>query len=433
MLAGWPNGYGLMDPAAIPPPGMYSMQRAGVPVNLKTALQVDAVMIACRVISNALTALGDPLAYKTALSADNLPYKEYVAEQPSILTDTWAPGIFQFDGMARTIMCLALFSEAFWYVLERDRLGYATCLEVLNPALVDMKRDGTIYYGAGTDKQELNPADLVHIPFMALPGAQRGLNTIEYASANLAVCLAALEYGQRWFAQGASPSYILSTEQKLGQTEVERIAEKFLIEHSGLQAAHLPLVVDSGLKVDKVQSTPDEAQFLQTLNSARTVMAAFYGLPAHLVGGTDASTAWGGTMEQQGIQMTLFTLSGYITRLDQAFSSLLPKPLKAALPTSMLMTPDAASLAKLMQMSRVTGTLVANEIRVDYFGKGPKPGGDDLISPLNSNTSPFVGGVFAEEISDDLELPDPNTAATGTAASSGPSSSSTDATANAGA
>lgn len=424
MMAGYPNGYGLQDPAAIPPPGMYSMQRAGVPVTVHTAMQVDSVFTALRVLSNAIIKLGSPRAYTEALDAENRPYRQWLADQPPILTQTYGPGCFQYDGTARTVISMGLFGEAFWYVLERDELQYPTAVEVLNPAFVgdtpekdaNGRPTGRIAYtyGTGANKVPLDPENLVHIPFMAMPGAQRGLNSIEYAGVAYALALAAMEYGQRWFSQGASPSYLLSTEQKLGQEEVKRIAEKFLIEHSGLQAAHLPLVVDQGLKVEKIQSTPDEAQYLNTLEYARRVIAAFFGLPTHLVGGTaDGGNVWGGTVEQQSIQMVAFTLSGYIVRLNEAWSSLLPTATKAALDEEQLIVADAASMSKFVQMTRLTGVMTQNDLRVRMFKLAPKDGGDVLLAPLNSNTSPTVGAVFAEEVADDLGIPDvaPTTAA----------------------
>lgn len=408
MMASWPNGWGWNDPAAIPPPGMYNQQRAGVPVTIHTALQVDSVFTALRVLSNAIIKLGSPRAYTIKLDVDNMPYRAWLADQPPVLSGTWGPGCFQYDGTVRTVMSLGLFGEAFWYVLERDQMQYPSALEVLNPAFVDIRRDGQVFYGSGAGKVPLDTDDLIHIPFLAMPGAQRGLNSIEYAGVAFALALAAMEYGQRWFAQGASPSYLLSTEQKLGQEEVKRIAEKFLIEHSGLQAAHLPLVVDSGLKVDKIQSTPDEAQYLNTLEYARRVIAAWFGLPTHLVGGTaDGGNVWGGTVEQQSIQMVAYTLSGYVIRLNEAYSSLLPAGVNAALDEEQLITTDSASLAKLIQMERLAGVKTANEIRVKTFQLPPAEGGDLLISPLNSNASPPVGAVDAELIEDAEDIAAP--------------------------
>ena len=53
-MCSWPTGWGLNDPSAIPPPGLCSMQRAGVPVTTQTSLQVDSVFTALRVLSNAV-------------------------------------------------------------------------------------------------------------------------------------------------------------------------------------------------------------------------------------------------------------------------------------------------------------------------------------------------------------------------------------------
>jgi HK97 family phage portal protein len=412
-------GAAMTDPAAIPPPGMHSQRRAGVPVTMHTALQVDAVMTSLRVISNAVIKLGDARAYTEALDDDNMPYREWLPDQPKILSETWGPKVFQYDGVSRTVFSLGLFSEAFWYVIEWDDMARPGVLEVLNPAIIEFKRDGTIWYGTGRDKVELNPERLINIPFLAMPGAQRGLNAIEYAGVSFALALAAMEYGQRWFAQGASPSYILSTEQKLGPDEITRIAEKFLVEHSGLQAAHLPLVVDSGLKVEKTQSTPDEAQYLKTLEYARRVIAAYFGLPSHLVGGAAADTTWGGTVEQQALQMTAFTISGYTVRLEQAYGSLLATGHKAALDTSVLELRDATSLAKFIQMVRLTGVETPNEIRVGKLRKRPRPGGAELLTPLNSNTSTPVGEVDAEEIADVLGLDVPDDTSTGSSSTTG--------------
>lgn len=414
MMGSWPNGYGLTDPAAIPPPGLGSQQRAGVPVTVHTALQVDSVMTSLRVLSNMIIKLGDPRAYTEELNADNLPYRQWCAEQPQILTKTWAPGVFQFDGQARTVVSLALFSEAWWYTLEFDRMQRPTALEVLNPAIVETKPDGTIWYGTGSSKVQLDRTRVTHIPFMALPGGQRGLSSIEYEGVAYALALAAMEYGARWFGQGASPSFILSTEQKLGTDEVRRIAEKFMVEHSGLQAAHLPLVVDSGLKVEKVQSTPDQAQFLGTLEYARRVIAAYFGLPSHLVGGAKADSTWGGTVEQQAIQMVATTLSGYTVRLNEAYSSLLPNQpqnIKAALDESAWQATDAKTLGTFGLQMRTAGAITSNELRQRYLFLPPHADGNELLMPLNSNASKAMGAAFADEVDnleDDIDL-DPQT------------------------
>jgi HK97 family phage portal protein len=319
--------------------------------------------------------------------------------------------MFQFDGMSRTIVSMGLFGEAFWYTLLRDNSGYPSALEVLHPAFIKVDQAGPVeaqkynvevgsplyWYGNGVNRKLLPRENVTHIPFLSLPGAARGLNSLEYAGVAYALALAAMEYGQRWFSQGASPSFLLSTDQKLGREEVERIAQKFLVEHSGLQAAHLPLVVDSGLKVQKMSSTPDEAQYLATLEYARSCIAAWFGLPAHLVGGMDdKGGVWGKTVMEQGIQLVDFTLSGYVVRLEEAFSSLLPFGVKAKLNESAIVRSDGLIQAQRILALRTATVATVNDIRVEELKLPPIEGGDDIAAPLASNTAPGATTPIAQ-------------------------------------
>jgi HK97 family phage portal protein len=405
----------MNDPAAIPAPGMFTMQRAGVPVTQHTALQVDVVFTALRVLSNAVIKMGDPRAYKWVIDDHGRPYKSYLPNQPAVLTQTFGPEVFQYDGRARTVVSLGLFGEAFWYILERDFYNQPRTVEVLHPAFVTHefdKQTGAIqwFYGSGVNKKPLERANLIHIPFKAMPGATRGLSSLEFSGINYALALAALEYGQRWFAQGASPSYLLSTDTKLGTEEVKRIAEQFMVEHSGLQSAHLPLVLDGGLKAQKISSTPDEAQYLRTLEYARTCIAAYFGLPGHLVGGSnDKGNVWGKTVEEQGYQMVDFTLSGYIVPLEEAHGRLLPRGTNADFDEKIILRANAADRAAEMIAARTVGTKTKNEIRIYDHDLPPVEGGDDLDAPLNSNTSPAVGLVDADVVAKQEGVTPPTT------------------------
>lgn len=406
MMSSWPNGWGFSDPSAIPPPGLYSQQRAGVPVTAHTSLQVDAVFTCLRVISNAIVKMGNLRQYTEDLDQDNLPYRVWSNPQPIFLQNTFGK-MWQYDGRRRTVMSLGLFGEAFWLTLLRDRLGYATALEVLHPAFVDVKinketGETEYWYGTGVHKVLLESDDVTHIPFMALPGATRGLSSVEYGGVAFALAIAAMEFGQRWFAQGASPSFILSTDQKLGQEEVKRIAEKFLIEHSGLQSAHLPLVADSGLKVQKISSTPDEAQFINTLEYARMCIGSWFGLPSHLLGGlADKGNVWGKTIEEEGFELEDFTFSGYTVPIEEATSSLLPTTKFAAFDMSMIRRANSADLAAEIMALRQTQVATQNDIRVRKLRWPPRPGGDELIAPLASNVAPAQSADKDADAEDD--------------------------------
>jgi len=398
-----------MDPSAIPPPGMFNQQRAGVVVTQHTLLQVDVVFTCLRIISNNMIKLGNPRSYSEKLSDDNIPYRVWDAKQPEILTDTWGGRMMQCTGNDRTVWSMALFGECFWYVLARDRLQYPLVLDVLHPAFMEVKADkegNPIYeYGTGIHKRTLDPEDVVHIPLKSLPGARRALSPIEYAGVAGALAMAAYEFGSAWFSQGTSPSFLLSTDAKLGQPEVERIAQKFMLEHSGLQAAHLPLVLDNGLKADKVLNTPDEAQYLQTLEYARSVIFSWFGVEfANSNALQRVTPPPAGSMQEETMRFLQHTLSGFLVPLEEAYSNLLPKDKMAAFEENKLSRPNAAALAEEITALRGTQVGSINDVRTRRLGWAPVEGGDDVMAPLASNVAPGqTEGQSKQEPPDDDE------------------------------
>lgn len=399
MMNSWPSGYGLNDPSAIPPPGLYNQQRAGVPVTPHTVLQLGVVHRCLEVIVNSILQMGNPRAFRWINDKDNQPYRAFLgAAQPAVLGNTWG-NLTQSEGTTRSLISMSLFGEAFWYTLTRDFYQFPSSLEVINPMFMTVNEDENhnpiYFYGSGVNRVQLESENITHIQGLTMPGARRSLSAIEYESPSFALALAAVEYGSRWFAQGASPSFLLSTESKLNKDEVKRIAETFLTEHSGLQAAHLPLVLDSGLKAQKISSTPDEAQYLGTLEYVRQEIAGFFGIPPHLIGSTGGDTGgtWGKGVEESNYSMIDFTLSGYTTRLEEAYTSLIPRGQFVTLDESNLLRANAADRAKEITAVRLNTVKTINEIRRDTYGYPPIPGGDVLDAPLASNIAPATAPI----------------------------------------
>jgi HK97 family phage portal protein len=401
-------GFGWMDPAAIPPHGFDQMSRAGVVVTSKSLLQIDCVFTCLRIISNNVIKLGDARSYTEKLSDDNIPYRVWDAKQPEILTDTWGKRMMQCTGLDRTVWSMALFGECFWLTLARDRLQYPLALDVLHPAFMEVKADKSgnpeYIYGTGQNKKTLDPEDVTHIPLKSLPQARRALSPVDHVGVGAALAMAAYEFGSTWFSQGASPSYLLSTDAKLGQEEVERIAQKFMIEHSGLSAAHLPLVLDNGLKADKMMSNPDEAQYTTTLEYARSVIFSWFGCEfANSNALLRVSPPPPGSMQEESMRFLQHTLSGYLVPLEEAYSGLLPKARKAAFDEGKLARPNAAALAEEIMALRQTQVGSINDVRTRKLGWAPVEGGDDVVAPLASNVAPSTEKQGKPKPTDDGE------------------------------
>jgi HK97 family phage portal protein len=316
-----------------------------------------------------------------------------------VLSETFGGTVFQYDGRRKTIMSMALLGEAFWYVLDRDKLAYPEIVEVLHPAYLEIKKNSAgkveFWYGSGVDRVQLDPDNLIHIPFMSMPQAMRSLNPVQYVATSGALALAAYQFGSSWFSQGSAPSFLLQTDQKLGQPETERIASKFIVEHSGLQSAHLPIVLDSGLKATKVMASPDEAQYLQTLEYARNVVASWFGTDELIPNALQRQTPPTAHTAQERMQrFVTLTLNGYTVPLEEVYSSLLPKEERAAFDESQLLKPDPQFQAERVEKLRMAQVGTVNDLRTRELGWPPieEEAADQAIQPLASNVAPSQTG-----------------------------------------
>lgn len=401
-----PYGYGLQDPSAIPPPGLNQMSRAGVMVTPDTLLQVDVVFTSLRIIDNHVMRMGDLRAYTDEMwGPDNVNYRLFLKNQPAILTDTWGGRMVQSDGMSRTVWSMGLFGEAFWYVLLRDRLAYPEALDVLHPAFMEVKAadaqdvarghaknvgDPMYIYGTGQDKRILDPENVIHIRGKSLPQSRRAMSPIEYVGVAGALAMAAYEFGSAWFAQGASPDFILSTTAKLGTAEVERIAQRFTAKTAGLVNAHRTIVLDSGLEAKEMMIAPDKAQFLNTLEYARSVVGSWFGINEEWLGNAlqRLSPPVPGGFQEQEQRFNLHTLTGYLVPIKEAFETrVLPAGVKCAFMEDELERPSTVAQSQAVLAYRNSQSYTQNDARVRILRVPPIAGGDVMQAPLASNVS----------------------------------------------
>jgi HK97 family phage portal protein len=408
-FAGWNDS--LSVTGVVPPHGYDYVNRAGVNVTPRTVLSIGVVQRCLEVLQNAFFVMGPPRSYTKAFDKDGLPYKKWVSETtgtyPQILNGPWGTSPFADKapvaynvGAGRTVASMGLFGEAWWLITTRDTHGNASALEPLHPSFLVMKTDPTasklqsIWYGMGNNRVELTPADLVHIPRLILPGDRSGINPIQSEAPLFAIAIAAVQYSQMWFAQGGQASYVLSTPDKLGQDEIDRIFEHILLEHSGLNKAYTPLILDSGVKPVPVQVDPEKSQMNETLQYVRSELAGYFGIPEHLVGGTgDTGNVWGKGIQEENFSLVDFTLSGYRVPIEEAFSSIIPKGQFAAVNERRLLRANSMDQSKVTLANRTAVKTTPNEERrATTLPPLDTPAADSITTPLNSNMPPPATG-----------------------------------------
>jgi hypothetical protein len=392
-MGNWDN---LWMTGIVPPHGAGALSRAGVDIsekNVTAAIPVDA---AIRQIGASMLYMGPPLPFQWAY-ADTGPYHEPVRPFPPLLLNPWGDAYRPAEGMMALVYSLALFGECFLWTVLRDDFGNPLCLDILPSPMVDVSSDkaGKHYklYLPGGMTQVLDPASVTHIRLRPRPGMLHGASSFQEGALAYALYLASLQFSLNFFGQGIHANWVLSTDNKLDQTVVDRTLAALMINHSGLSQSHLPLFFGDGIKPAKMGTLPNEAMNLETLQEGSSMVAAYFGLPAAWLGSASTGTpaaSLGRTMQEESLWFTTKTLVVYSSVIQEALSAMLPMGTACEYPLYKLVQADSGNLAKELLALRTGAILDADTIRSRWYGLGPLPNGEGASAqtPLSSNQSP---------------------------------------------
>lgn len=210
----------------------------------------------------------------------------------------------------------------------------------------------------------------------------------------------AVEYSSQFFANGANPGMVFSTEKSLDEKKAELLRDRITKNHSGVKNFFKNLILDNGLKPEVINWTPKDMEIVGFENLTRDDVIALLGVPKPLLffDAQYSNTKWADeNFLKNTIIPELITIQSYInmflfndgTTLE--FNDPLPKNYED------MKTYIDAVLNK---------TKTANELRKE-FGDEPLIGANDLLVPANSvplsqiNTQPKPQ---VQNIFEDLKL-----------------------------
>ena len=401
---GWPIGQGgwggwIGDPSAIPPPGAYNTSTAGVTVSERTVLSLMVVAACIRVNGDVVSSL-EPHVYRQKGARRN-PRVDKEVDPPDVIGDPYGGRIEPEDGDFRRVASLGLNGNIYTHVVDRDSRENPDIVELLNPSVLKVtEEEGRIVYRVGAVGREIPAADIIHTPWMALPGGLVGLNPIEIGVHGFGNALAAAEYADRFYPQAMHPSGILSLEKPLRPEDSRRLGDELMTKHGGLAQAFSPIVLDAAAKWQQISITPETAQLLESRSFSRTELSGFYGVPPHLVGDTeDKGGPWGKGIQEMFISYGIITVSGYTRRLDRADTALLPPGYYVKRHVKDLFRTNDQMLGTFVSMLRQASVISPN-MGLELLGMqtSSEEGADSIFAPVASAHSDFLaaGGEGAE-------------------------------------
>lgn len=296
----------------------------------------------------------------------------------------------QFELFERTSASLDTDGNAFWG-LSTDRIGRIGEVYVLPPTQVEVYRPKRQNSGDPVqpkryrfDNKDYGPDEILHIPGFGLAGQLRGMSPIEYHASSIGLGIAAEEFGEAFFGNGAVMSGVIVMDRDPGETAVNRMQSSFQQDHTGLANVHKPGVLFGGAKWEQLTIPNDAAQFIETRNYQVGEIARIFRVPPHKIG--DLSRATFSNIEHQGIEWVTDGVMPYTSRIEAAVLSagMLDRGQRLRFKLAGLMRGDTMSRYAAYAIARQWGWLSVDDIRaLEDENPLPEGAGAVYLQPMN--------------------------------------------------
>ena len=354
---------------------------SGTVITQDTSLKIGAVYACVRLLADTISTLPADTYYRDG--GERLPYRP----KPSWL-DNPDLGVSREDHLQQAMVSLLLDGNIFVRIF-RNGNGEVIALTVLDPTRVEVRRNyetREVEYVI-QNSAVLTTDEVLHVTELRRPGALRGVSRITEVKQGLGLAAALEEFSARFFGQGSTTAGIIEWPGALTQEQAKDLADGYEQGHKGLKRSHRPGVLYGGAKFVKTGVDPEQAQMLQSRQFAVEEIARIFRVPLHLLQVATPGAMSYASVEQNAIQFAQYTLRPIITKLETAYSSLLPGPVFVKFNLDAILRGDIQTRFAAYSTGQLAGFLSVNDIhRLEDMP--PADGGDEYRVPLaNVNLS----------------------------------------------
>lgn len=305
----------------------------------------------------------------------------------------------EFIGQALTSLLL---DGNFYAVIIRTDQGQVAELWPLHPHDVTPQRaqaGAPVTYQIQGRGQAVPAFQIMHVKGMSLPADIKGRNPIQDAREAIGLGLSMQDFADSFFKNGASLSGAI--EYPVGVTaDADNLSSQFNKIHQGSKKANKVAVFTQGGHFNPISVSPDDAQFLQSRNfTGAEIAAGLFGLHPEMIGLTHGIA--GGkdityqNLESRWVELVRRALQPWMTRLEFAFSTLLPgyamNGQKARFNVDEYLRADIATRFTAYGLGIQNKFLLPNEAR-ENEDMPPIPGGDKFETPPAPVIAPVTNG-----------------------------------------
>jgi HK97 family phage portal protein len=304
--------------------------------------------------------------------------------------------------------------------IVRNGAGQIVELWPITPDRVKVQRNG-----AGTLTFEVSRSDgrtnmLSKDQIFVLPGSTvdgvYGRNIVTMARESISLGLAAEKFGGTFFGNGATFGGVFEHPTTFAnETALKNFRESVNTQHQGVERSHHFIVVQEGMKYQKLGVDPNAAQFLETRQHQIEEMCRWFRMPPHKVQHLIRTSY--NSVEQMNIEYSTDTLTPWCVRWEQEVLRQLIAPSERRIQfvkhnMDSKLRGDTASRYQAYTQGIQNGFLSADDVR-EKEDMNPLPDGAGKKYFIQSNNQPLDR---VDEIVDKQVAPDPKPVAPAPAA-----------------
>lgn len=347
------------------------------------AMQIPIVQKCIGLISDSVGLL--PRKVYRRADPDSPP--ERVNPLPSLIAEPSA--LFDWETWVR-LAVFDLITDHNAFGIKRDtRSGWPTGIEWMPAREVTV---WGVYPNAmyGWRGQTFRPSEVVHIRRRGAAGLLRDPSPLHQVAREVRLAVEIQRYGHGFFANGATPSSVLTSDQILDEDTARTIKRRFI---AAVGKRREPAVLGAGLSWQQVSTAPNESQHLETKAVLDGEFAHLFGVPPECVGGKSGGSLTYANLEMLQTRILAEAVQPVVTLLERALSNQLPRAQYLRLDTDALVRVDLKTRMETDRLALQSGMASVDERR-RLHDQPPLPDGqgEQFLWPPMATTPPAPEG-----------------------------------------
>lgn len=201
--------------------------------------------------------------------------------------------------------------------IVRDTLGRVQGLWPIPPSRVkpEMLNGEMIYrINVGSEEVTLPRERILHVPGLGFDGFM-GYSVIAMARKSIGLGMAMETFGSMYFGNGTHPGIIITHPGVL--KDPTKVREALGAVYSGLGQSHRLMLLEEGMKAEKVGIPPEDSQFLESRQFQIPEIARWFNLPPHKL--KDLTRSSFNNIESEQISFVTDSILPWLIRFEQNY------------------------------------------------------------------------------------------------------------------